>query len=306
MANIFLSGLCNIETTVQIEKFPIEYTSIHYPFFGVDSSVSGVGINYLANAFKTLGDEVNIHSYVWQDANGEAVLSKLKSIGVDTNNVRAEILQTAHTVVLYDKNGKRQIYCDLKDIQDKSSNADSLKQDIKNSDIAVLCNINYNRNLLPIAREMGVTVATDVHVLSEIDDEYNADFMKYADILFLSDENVKEDKKKFVRKLAQKYNNRIIVMGLGDKGALLYTSLDKNIIHVPAVKTRRVINTVGAGDSLFSSFLHFYLKNEDAHECLKKTVCFASWKIGESGASKGHITEKELLKLYSQPLYGND
>lgn len=42
---IFVSGLMNIETTVKIKSFPINYFPIDYPFFGVNSSVSGVGVN---------------------------------------------------------------------------------------------------------------------------------------------------------------------------------------------------------------------------------------------------------------------
>jgi len=45
MSTIFISGLINIETTVQVEGFPIEYSPVRYPFFGVRSTVSGVGYN---------------------------------------------------------------------------------------------------------------------------------------------------------------------------------------------------------------------------------------------------------------------
>ena len=50
---IFVSGLMNIETTVKIKSFPINYFPIDYPFFGVNSSVSGVGVN-VGKALKNL------------------------------------------------------------------------------------------------------------------------------------------------------------------------------------------------------------------------------------------------------------
>ena len=56
-------------------------------------------------------------------------------------------------------------------------------------------------------------------------------------------------------------------------------------------------NTVGAGDALVSAFVHFYLKGEAPVEALRKASYFASYKIGESGASKGFLTEEALLKL---------
>jgi ribokinase len=41
MATIFISGLINIETTVQVDGFPIDYSPVRYPFFGVRSTISG-------------------------------------------------------------------------------------------------------------------------------------------------------------------------------------------------------------------------------------------------------------------------
>ena len=48
---ILVSGLLNVETTVPVRGFPINYYPIDYPFFGINSNVSGVGFN-LSKAFK--------------------------------------------------------------------------------------------------------------------------------------------------------------------------------------------------------------------------------------------------------------
>ena len=53
---ILVSGLLNVETTVAVKGFPIPYYQIDYPFFGVNSNVSGVGCN-IAKALTALGDE---------------------------------------------------------------------------------------------------------------------------------------------------------------------------------------------------------------------------------------------------------
>jgi hypothetical protein len=42
-AQILLSGLINFETTLPIERFPLDYFPVTYPFSGVRSAVSGVG-----------------------------------------------------------------------------------------------------------------------------------------------------------------------------------------------------------------------------------------------------------------------
>ena len=45
MRPILVSGLINIETTLQVEAFPIPYFPVRYPFHGIRSTVSGVGHN---------------------------------------------------------------------------------------------------------------------------------------------------------------------------------------------------------------------------------------------------------------------
>lgn len=49
-----ISGLINIETTLRVDGFPLEYAPVRYPFFGVDTTVSGVGYN-IARALATPG-----------------------------------------------------------------------------------------------------------------------------------------------------------------------------------------------------------------------------------------------------------
>lgn len=296
MNKIFVSGLINTETTVKIDSFPIQYCPILYPFFGVETAVSGVGFN-MAKALTVLGDDVTIFSLTGSDDSACMIKQTLLSCGVSCKYIDSCLKSTPQSVVLYDKDGKRQIYCDLKDIQETQCSIPKFEEAAAACDIAVLCNVNYNRPLLKLAKEMGKTVATDVHVVSDLYDAFNADFMRYADILFMSDEAVKGDPKDFIREIAGLYGNEIIVMGLGSKGALLYTKESNEIILQPAVKTRDVVNTIGAGDALFSSFLHNFAKTKNPAAALRFAVTFASYKIGESGAARGFADEQTILGL---------
>ncbi|MEJ5187785.1 MAG: hypothetical protein WHT84_01085 [Breznakiellaceae bacterium] len=36
---VLVSGLVNIETTLQIDAFPLEYEPVRYPFWGIQSTV---------------------------------------------------------------------------------------------------------------------------------------------------------------------------------------------------------------------------------------------------------------------------
>lgn len=291
---ILVSGLLNTETDVSVRQFPIQYYPIDYNFFGIDTFVGGVAFN-IAKALTVLGDKVCLASLIGRDISANLIKNALQELSIDTKYVKANLKRTPNSAVLYDNEGKRQIYCDLKDIQETEYNFD--RSMINDVDLVVACNINFNRSLLRIAKEEGKLIATDVHVLSDVNDEFNSEFMKYADILFLSDENIGENYKEFIFQLAKTYKNKIIVMGRGAEGTAIYTRESDSVKAFPAFKTKNVVNTVGAGDSLFSAFLHYYANGYEVYEALRRAQIFASRKITCNGASNGFLTEKEIDKI---------
>ncbi len=286
---LLVSGLLNIETTVAVRGFPINYYPIDYPFFGVNSAVSGVGYN-IAKALTTLSDEVQLLSFLGSDDEGDRVMTQLTRDGIACDGVTRTLKSTPTSVVLYDPDGRRQIYCDLKDIQEQRIDPDTVTFD----GVAAICNINFNRELIKTAHKSGVLTATDVHVLSSIDDDYNRDFMENADILFLSDEALPCEPQIFLRMLHERYHNRVIVLGMGGKGAMLLDGESGKLFHLSACQNIKVVNTVGAGDALFAAFLHFTAQGLSPIDALMRAQVFAGVKIGTDGASNGFCTEAEI------------
>ena len=82
---------------------------------------------------------------------------------------------------------------------------------------------------------------------------------------------------------------------MGENGLMMYAKEKDEIKQFPAVKTREVINTIGAGDALFSCFIHFYNKTKDPYYSIRLASIFASYKIGENGGAKGFLTEEEII-----------
>lgn len=290
MSKILISGLVNVETTCSIGEFPIAYQPIDYNFFGVNMEVSGVGYN-IAKALNSLGDDIDVATFIGKDSSSKLVAAKLDEIGAG-KYVSASLEQNPASVVLYDSDGRRRIYCDLKDIQEKSFDYSDIN--VSDYDIAVVCNINFSRPLLKKAKEAGVTIFTDVHVLSNIEDDYNKEFMENADVLFLSNEAVIGKEKEFIESIANRYDNKIIVMGCGSKGALMYVRAENKYYNMPASTPKSIVNTVGAGDALFSSFVCLYAKGFSPEKCLEMAQKFAAHKIGYDGASNGFMSYEEL------------
>jgi len=304
MAAILVSGLINIETTLRIAEFPLSYNPVNYPFNGIQTSVSGVGYN-LSKALTRLGNRVEFLSLIGRDEFAADVVRKTLAMdGISDRYVLSLVDQTAQSVILYTANGQRQIHVDLKDIQETSYPIEQFRSAVQNCDILALCNINFSRNLLAPAQAAGKLVACDVHTIGSLDDTYNQEFMQAADILFMSHESLPLPPEEWARAVQSRFHNAIIVIGLGGEGCLLAVQRDNTIEHIPAVHTRAVVNTIGAGDALFSAFLHGYAAHRDPYRALRAAVVFASYKIGDVSAAAGFLTASELEDCV-RGVYGN-
>ncbi len=296
MSELLVCGLINIETTLRVEGFPIHYSPVRYPFYGVNSTVSGVGYN-VARALHRLGDRVTFLSLVGADLPGRVALQEIEAQGLDTGGVLPVLERTPQSVILYDGTGARQINVDLKDIQERAYPPERFEPALERCSLAVLCNLNLSRPFLRRAKQAGKPVATDVHTLHDLEDEYNRDYMAAADILFMSHERLPCPPEDWARRVLDRYPAEILVIGLGAEGALLAVRSDRFLERFPAVQVRPVVSAIGAGDALFSCFVHSYARSGDPYASLRRAVLYAGYKIGEEGAAEGLLDEAGLESL---------
>lgn len=296
MGKILVSGLINIETTLQVDQFPIPYFPVTYPFHKINTSVAGVGFN-ISKALTTLGNQVQFLSISGTDFYHDLICAQVEQIEVSSKNILPLVARTAQAIILYDPQGKRQIYTDLKDIQEQLYPEEVFKQAASGCDCCVLCNINFSRPLLMLAKTLQIPIACDVHALRDLDDPYNQDFIRSADILFCSHENLASSPQDFIQQLWSRYKTPLCVVAMGAEGALLGIHLQQWIEHFPAFTTRPVVNTIGAGDALFSAFLDGYLRGLSPQSALMRSMVFASYKIGARGAAEGFLNHAELDDL---------
>jgi sugar/nucleoside kinase (ribokinase family) len=69
------------------------------------------------------------------------------------------------------------------------------------------------------------------------------------------------------------------------------------MVRVAAVAPRGVVNTAGAGDTLFASFLHAWLATGDAVRAVERGVLYAGWKVGASSPVAETLTAAQLDTL---------
>lgn len=283
--------MVNLETTLEVDGFPVAYVPVRRAIGGVRSAVSGVGFS-IAKALTTLGHHVDLYSLCGDDDAARLVRGELGRLGIGDAHVVPLLSGTPQSVVLYDDAGRRAIVTDLKDSWDAIFPARRFVLD--GVDLAVIANAPYARGLLPLARAAGVPIVTDVHVLTSLDDDHNREHLAAADVLFLSGEGLPTAPRDWIHALWSRYDAPVVVVGLGADGALLGVRGDGRIEQVPAVAPRPVVSTVGAGDALVAGFCHGYATHGDPYRALREAVVFAGWTVGSPGASDGYLTASEL------------
>ena len=289
--------MANIETTLAVDGFPLEYQSVRFPFYGIESHVSGVAVNN-ALALKELGSEVILLSLLGDDQSGERVREALAHDELDTSCLLNVLSATPQSVIQYDPSGKRQIFVDLKDLQERQYPMPVFLDAVQDSQWLILGTLNMCRPFLFWAKERQRKVACDLHTLSYLEDEYHQDFLHHSNVIFMSNEYIKGNEYHFARDMVARFPMEILVIGMGSEGALLFERATGEFSHFQAKDVRPVVNTVGAGDALFSAFMHFYSKGMSAQKSLARAVVFAGWKIGINGASLGFLSQEKLEALY--------
>lgn len=289
---VLVAGLINCEVSAPASQFPIEYVGNQFLFNQIEMSVSGVGYNQSC-ALSTLGADVVLASVIGCDFYGDFISNQLKKHHLSCANIQKTIKDTPRSIILFDSKGQRMAYTDLTEIQNITY---SNNIDLSDVSYAIINNILFAKALLIRCKEKNIPIVSDVHLLNDINDVYNHDWLFYSDILFLSNEAIVGEVETFVKELVQRFPKEIVIVGMGEKGSMLYDSSANEIHYQPSIKTSHVKNTIGAGDVLCSSFTYFYFKGKSAKEALYYASYFAAYKIQFSGGAKGFLSELALLK----------
>ena len=293
MGKFLVAGVVQRETIVKVDKIPVEYAGITGRPDTIFMSTGGDAYNE-SLALQWLGNSVDFMSMVGRGESMGLINPPGCEVNLVTDYVLPKLAGTPAAVVFYDENRKQQIFEDIKDLRDASYDADLFRERAGRAEMLVVSNANFCRPLMGIGKDLRKPVAVNIREYTEEKLCYNEDFLRGADILYISDDWLREDPYDFVKSLAAKYRPRIIILGQGALGLILYDK-NKNIIaHYNTVKTHKTVNTVGAGNALFSCFLHFYHNTGDSVFAVKNAMLFASYKIGFMGTSSGFMTEEEI------------
>ena len=103
--------------------------------------------------------------------------------------------------------------------------------------------------------------------------------------------STKEQAIEYAKKLQQKGAKNVLV-SMGGNG-LVFLDENGNCYKQKAIKIKKIINTVGAGDSMVAGFLAGYLKYNDYNEALKLGISAATATVNSV-----YLGEKEEIIEY--------
>jgi sugar/nucleoside kinase (ribokinase family) len=294
MTRVVVAGVVNIRSALAVDRFPVLFASSRRRPEAISVRLSGSGF-VVARTLQDLGADVTFATYVGTDALGILAVNGLRDAGLYGPGVLVSGIQP-RSVVLYDRHGARASTTDLRTAPSLRYPPDVFEAIARDGcDLAVLTNIGFTRPLIQSAVDMGIPIATDLHVVADIGKPHNQDWMRAAHILACSHEELPVTAEEWVRELWSRYGTEISLIGCGDQGAVL--GIRGSAWRIQAVAPRGVRYTSGAGDTLLGSFVRHYLSGDDPVLAARHAVLAAGWRIGRSPDDLEDLSSAMLTRL---------
>lgn len=253
---ILVAGIVNIETTVRIEHFPIEYAKSRFTFHGITDRLGGVGYNVAAGLARAVCP-VRLAAMTGPDLAGGMITQALQNHGgIDLSCLLPCLSHSLRSTILVDESGRGAMFTDLKESQQIQWPVESYDQLFAGCDLAHCSNINWALELAHEATQRGLPVSTDVQAIADVvDDAYNRRFLAIAELVFLSAENLQLPPAEALATILHHYPVQLAVATLGQHGCMALGRGWPSPVHQAAQPIARLANVTGAGDAFAAGFL---------------------------------------------------
>jgi sugar/nucleoside kinase (ribokinase family) len=232
--------------------------------------------------------------YLGDDYSGRAIREEFRRDGIDTTAVFIDPLGTSRSINFMYRDGRRKTFYDGKGHMQLRPNIEICRAVFAKTKLVHFNIPNWARYLLPVAKDLGLTIACDIQdPISEID-SYRDDFVRYADILFFSATN-QSHPTTLIEAYLQANPRQIVIAGMGAKGCALGISCKNVQFFDPVVMDMPIIDTNGAGDGLAVGFLaSFVLDNYSMTDAVHRGQITARYTCALKASSSNLITPEKL------------
>lgn len=289
--DVIVIGNVGIDTNVYLHGQEIDFT-VEANFTENIDYVGQAG-GYTSRGYAQLGKRTAFIGYVGADFSGQLIRDEFARDGIATDGLLIDPGGTSRSVNFMYPDGRRKNFYDGKRHMTLQPDLALCQTLLAQTRLVHVHLPNWARTLLPIARELGLTIACDLQDLVSAEDAYRQDFSAYADILFFSAAN-HADPTPLIEAFLQRKPEQIVIAGMGARGCALGTR--DGISYQPAVALDMpVIDTNGAGDGLAVGFLSsFVLDGYDLQAALLRGQIAARHTCTQKASSSQLITTAQL------------
>lgn len=291
---VVVVGNAGVDTNVFLPGREIDFA--REANFTDNRDVVGQAGGFAARGYARLGRRTAFIGHVGADATGRMVRDAFAADEIDASALGFDPAGTARSVNLMYRDGRRKNFYDGKSHMTLAIDPDACRRVLAGARLAHLNIPNWARAVVPIARELGVTVACDLQDVTDPWDPYRRDFVEGADILFFSAANHGSPAPIFAAYLAAR-PELVLVAGMGAAGAAVATREGVARYPPPALDLP-VVDTNGAGDSLAVGFLSsFVLDGMPLARAILRGQIAARWCCALRADTSRLITREDLDRL---------
>lgn len=212
---------------------------------------------YASRGYAQLGYRTAFVGYVGDDYCGRFIREAFVRDGIDMSALFIDPAGSCRSVNFMYRDGRRKNFYDGKSHMTLRPDLEICRSRLAGCRLAHFHIPNWARHLLPIAKEMGLTIACDLQDVVDRSDPYRQDFIRYADVLFFSAAN-HADPTPLLEAFLAGPTDRIVISGMGSEGCAVGSRAGIRFFP-PEPIDLPVIDTNGAGDGLAVGFLTSYV-----------------------------------------------
>lgn len=288
----------------------VAYGEVLWDVFANEKKIGGAPLN-VALRMKTLGCEVAMISCVGNDEDGEAIISQVKSLGLETDTiVRAADFPTGLVQVTLSERGSASYEISYPSAWDKIVLNDLARSSVSDADVLIygslVCRDEVSRLALEELLQTEIFKVFDVnlrkpHYSYEMLEQlmHSADFIKFNDEELLEITAAMKSPFKTLEEnmmfIAEKTNVTAMCVTRGKHGALL---MWKGQLFENTGYPVEVADTVGAGDSFLAALISSLLTGKEPQYAID-FACAIGALVAEAPGANPEISYSKIEKLMS-------
>ncbi len=289
--DVLVLGGAGVDTIVHVPELPLPYADSYMIRPGIETRAGQSG-DFVALGLHALGLRTHHLDMIGDDHEGDLVRALHRDRGIPLTEA-PQSRGTKRAVNLVGPDGRRLSLYDASRGHDSDRFDEStVRRLVAASRHAHVVITQPCAFTLPVLREAGVTVSTDLHDWDGID-TYHEAFALQADIVFLSTTAL-TDPERTMRDIAGRGRARIVVATAGADGS--YLLYDDELTHTAAVTPPApVVDSNGAGDAFASGFVLGLLNGEDPRRCALHGTVAGAYACTVPSSRTDAIGRDELL-----------